>query len=96
MLKQLMIALAIGATASAAFANDAARAEAKQTFNLKDGATVYVFSDGKMAMESKFGHAVRMDKDTVMETVDGQKIVMKGDEVARLDSLLRKDYSSSN
>ena len=95
MLKQLMIALAIGATATAAFANNVARDEAKQTFKLKDGATVYIFSDGKMAMENKFGQAVRMDKDTVMETVDGQKIVMKGDEVARLDSLLKQDYSSN-
>ena len=45
-----------------------------------------------MAMEDKLGRAVRMKKDTVMETKDGQKILMHGDEVMRLDSLLKKDY----
>ena len=72
--------------------HDAARAEAKQVIDLKDGSTIYVFKDGKMAMEDKLGRAVRMKKDTVMETKDGQKILMHGDEVMRLDSLLKKDY----
>jgi len=91
MLKQLMIAAAIGTMTSTAFAADAARAEAKQVFDLKDGSTVYIFKDGKMAMEDKLGRAVRMKKDTVMETKDGQKLIMHGDEVMRLDSLLKKD-----
>ena len=38
-------------------------------------AGVYIFKDGKMAMEDKLGRAVRMKKDTVMETKDGQKII---------------------
>ena len=91
MLKQLMIAAAIGTMASTAFAADAARTEAKQVFDLKDGSTVYIFKDGKMAMEDKLGRAVRMKKDTVMETKDGQKLIMHGDEVMRLDSLLKQD-----
>ena len=62
---------------------------------MKDGSTVYVFDSGKMAMESKYGRAVRMDPGMVMETKDGQKITMVGDEVARLSSLLWQDYRSS-
>ncbi|MBK8358497.1 MAG: periplasmic Cu(I)/Cu(II)-binding protein CopK [Comamonadaceae bacterium] len=92
MLKKLLIVAAISAISVTAFASDAARAEAKQVIDLKDGSTIYVFKDGKMAMEDKLGRAVRMKKDTVMETKDGQKILMHGDEVMRLDSLLKKDY----
>ena len=40
-------------------------------------------------MEDKFGRSVRMKKDTVMETKDGQKIMMHGDEVMRLENILR-------
>jgi hypothetical protein len=29
----------------------------------------------------------------VMETADGQKIIMRGNEVARLDVLLKQDYN---
>lgn len=45
-----------------------------------------------MSMEDKVGRAVRMKKDTVMETKDGQKIMMHGDEVMRLDNILHKDH----
>jgi hypothetical protein len=33
-----------------------------------------------------------MKKDTVMETKDGQKIIMHGDEVMRLDGLLKQGH----
>lgn len=92
MLKKVLMIVAISSAAASAFAGDAARAEAKQVIELKDGSTVYIFKDGKMAMENKYGNAVRMKPDTVMETKDGQKIIMHGDEVMRLDSLLRKGH----
>ena len=69
-----------------------ASADVKQVLNLKDGSTVYVFTDGKMAMETRYGRVQRMDPGMVMETADGQKITMNGDEVARLDSLLYRAY----
>ena len=94
MLKKMLMVVAISAVSVTAFASDAARAEAKQVIDLKDGSTVYIFKDGKMAMEDKLGRAVRMKQDTVMETKDGQKIMMHGDEVMRLDSLLKKDYGT--
>lgn len=92
MLKKLLMVVAMSAMTATAFAADAARAEAKQVIELKDGSTLYIFKDGKMGMEDKLGRAVRMKKDTVMETKDGQKIIMHGDEVMRLDNLLHKDH----
>lgn len=95
MLKKTLVVVAMSAVAVTAFANDYARREAKQVVELKDGSTVYVFDGGKMAMESKYGRAERMDPGSTMETKDGQKITMVGDEVARLNSLLRQDYRTS-
>jgi len=90
MLKKLLMVVAMSAVTATAFAVDAAQVE--KSIELKDGSTVYIFKDGKMGMEDKLGRAVRMKKDTVMETKDGQKIIMHGDEVMRLDSLLHKDH----
>ena len=87
MLKKTLVLIAMSAVAVSAFANDYARREAKQVVELKDGSTVYVFDSGKMAMESKYGRAVRMDQGMVMETKDGQKIIMVGNELARLDMI---------
>lgn len=87
MLKRLMIAAAIGAIASSTFAADAAHTAANQTLELKNGSTVYIFPDGKMAMEGVTGRVERMKPGDVMETKDGKKIVMVGDEVMKLDSL---------
>jgi len=90
MLKKLLMVVAMSAVTATAFAVDASQVE--KSIELKDGSTVYIFKDGKMAMEDKLGRAVRMKKDTVMETKDGQKIMMHGDEVMRLDNILHKDH----
>lgn len=92
MLKKMLMVALMSAVSVTAFASDEARAAAKQVIELKDGSTVYIFKDGKMGMEDKVGRAVRMKPDTVMETKDGQKIIMHGDEVMRLDSLLHKNH----
>ncbi len=90
MLKKLLMVVAMSAVTATAFAVDAAQVE--KSIELKDGSTVYIFKDGKMGMEDKLGRAVRMKKDTVMEAKDGQKIIMHGDEVMRLDNYLHKDH----
>lgn len=82
-----VIALSLGLSALSAFAVDQGGVE-KSTL-LKDGSTVHQFKDGKMAMENKFGRAVRMDIGTSMQTANGSSMVMVGDEVARLDSDLK-------
>lgn len=86
MFKKLLVAAASSLFALSAFALDETQVE--KTIQLKDGSTVHVFPDGKMAMEDKFGRASFMAPGHVMETRDGKQIVMKGNEVARLDQLL--------
>ena len=92
MLKKMFMVAIMSAVSVTAFASDEARAAAQQVIELKDGSTVYIFKDGKMGMEDKVGRAMRMKKDTVMETKDGQKIIMHGDEVMRLDNLLHQGH----
>ncbi len=90
MFKKLLVAAASGMIASSAFALDSI--DIAQSIALKDGSTVHVFRDGKMAMENSYGRPVRMDPGTVMETKDGKKITMQGDEVARLDNILAAQW----
>lgn len=90
-MKKVLLALAMTAFATASFAADLALVA--KSIPLKDGATVYIFKDGKMAMEDKVGRIVRMKEGVVMETKSGDKIVMFGNEVARLDWYSSKDSS---
>lgn len=85
MLKKFAIMASMLTVAGAAFAVD--MGNVAQTFELKDGSTVYVFKDGKMAMENRLGRTVSMKAGHVMETKDGQKIIMVGNELARLDTI---------
>lgn len=89
MLKKALMIAALGVATTSAFAVDVERVE--KSIPMKDGSTVYVFKDGKMGMEDKMGRALRMKQGEVMEAKDGQKIMMHGDEVMRLDSILRHD-----
>lgn len=92
MFKKLLMVAALSVVTTTAFADDAARAAAKKVIDMKDGSTLYIFKDGKMAMEDKLGRVAHMKKDVVMETKDGQKIIMHGNEVARLDNLLHESH----
>lgn len=87
-IRNLLMAVAMSTIAISAIASDAARAEAKQIIEMKDGSTLYVFKDGKMAMEDKFGRTAHMKQKVVMEGKDGKKYIMIGNEVAWLNSLL--------
>jgi hypothetical protein len=64
-----------------------------KSVKIKDGSTVHLFKDGKMAMENKFGRPYRMREGEMMETTDGNSIAMKGDEVARLANAMRAHLS---
>lgn len=70
----------------------AAGNQVDKPIQVTDGSTVQVFRDGKMAMEDNFGRAAYMASGRVMQTRDGKTIVMNGNEVARLNQLLSKDY----
>jgi hypothetical protein len=89
----VVAATVLSAIVTPSFADDAAAASAKKMFLLKDGGTLYVFEDGKTALEDKFGRAVYLKEGQLLETADGQKITANGNEVARLDSLLRQGHS---
>ncbi|CAM3795769.1 CopK family periplasmic copper-binding protein [Roseateles saccharophilus] len=97
-MKSFAIALAISAAATAAapaFAHDALETSGvvKSKVQLVDGSTLYVFKDGKMAREDRFGRAVFLKRGETLTTVDGSKIVAVGNEVARLDALLKEGHN---
>lgn len=90
MLKELLAVVAMSAITASAFAVDASQVE--KSIPLKDRSTVYIYKDGRMGIEDKFGRAVYMKHGTVMETKDGKKIVMIGNEIWRVDQMLHKDH----
>ena len=90
MFTKLLVAAASSMIALSAFAADANQVE--KSIQLKDGSTVHVFADGKMAMENNVGRAVYMEPGQVMQAKDGRQIAMNGNEVARLDQLINKDH----
>lgn len=89
-MKKLLMIIALTGIATGAFA--AHTSDVEKAIPLKDGSTVHIFRDGKMAMENKYGNAVRMKEGEVMVAEDGRKIVMRGDEVARLHSILYEHW----
>lgn len=69
---------------------------AVKTIPLEDGSTVFVFKDGKMGMEDKNGRSKRMKAGHVMKAKDGSQLVMVGDEVMRVESLLTEKRGGAN
>jgi len=90
MFKKMLVGAASCMIALSAFAVDSTQVE--KSIELKDGSTVYIFKDGKMGMENKFGRATDMKPGHVMETKDGEKIVMNGNEVVRTHNLLTQQF----
>ena len=90
MLKKLLAVIAMIAVTGSAFAVDAS--QVAKSIALKDGSTVYVYKDGKMGMEDKYGRAVYMDPGHAMETKDGKKIIMIGNEIYRVDEILHGQH----
>lgn len=90
----LFAAVVLSALASSAFASDSLANNVDKTYRLKDGGTVFVFKDGKLAMVDKFDRAIHVSKGQVLETSDGQKITMTSSESARLDFLQRQGHEN--
>lgn len=86
------LALALAAAAAPAFARDMLPPATQQTLNLKDGSTLYVFKDGKMAKEDRFGRATYLKQGDVLELSDGRKVTATSNEVGRLSSLLNEGH----
>lgn len=85
-------AILVIAATSPAYAMHAAKEAAKQVLQLSDGGTLYIFPDGLMAKEDRFGRAASQKIGTVVETADGKKVTMTSNEVARLSQLLDQDH----
>ena len=92
LLKQLLLVTVLSAAAASAFAISADQVE--KSIKLKDGSTLHILKGGKMAMENKLGQAVSMKPGIVMETLDGKKIMMHGNELMRLDRYLQEGKGS--
>lgn len=58
-------------------------AEGEKEIPLKDGATVIIYKDGKMAMRDSKGRVTSMKEGHPMETKDGKVIMMRGNEIWR-------------
>lgn len=86
----LVLGSAFGLTS--AFARDALPQATQQVLRLKDGATLYVFKDGKMAREDRFGRASYLKSGEILELADGSKVTATSNEVARLDGLLNDGH----
>ena len=92
MKSQIVIAALLSALSVPAFAGHAAAQAAKEMVPLADGGTLYVFKDGKMAQESRFGRAAYLNVGASVPTKDGRNIAITSNEVARLGSLLEQEH----
>ena len=96
MLNRTLIAIVLGAVAVGALADEGhARRAAERTIPLQDGSIVYVFEGGKMGLENKYGIAQHTKPGTPLKALDGTEFTMVGNEVARLDTLLKEGMQSS-
>lgn len=87
MMRKLATAALIAAGLSmSAFAQhpSAPGAPKARIVELKDGSTLHIYPDGKMAMHDKRNLPVTMKAGTKMVTKSGQVIMMRGNEVWRL------------
>jgi len=94
-MKLNVLIVGLSFVATSAFAGHAAREAAKEYVPLKDGGALYIFQDGKMAKEDRFGRAESMNKTDILESKDGKKFPVASNEVARLDWLLKKDHNNN-
>ena len=89
MLKKLSLLALVSLVSASALAVDTVKVE--KSIPMKDGSTLYIFKDGKMGMEDKLGKVMSMKQGKLMETADGKKIVMTGNEVWRVDEMLHRN-----
>lgn len=88
-MKKLIIAAMVFAVSSA-FSAD--MREPVKTIALKDGGTVYVFSDGKMATTDNRGRTYRVRPGTMLEAADGSKVTIDSNETSRLETYLHEKH----
>ncbi len=95
MIKRNMITILLAIMSLSACAVDVSKVDVskvEKNIELKDGSTVHFFKDGKMAMEDKYGRVISMKPGQVMDTKDGKRIIMIGNELVRLEPILHGDH----
>lgn len=93
-LLSIALVAAVAAIAVPVFARDAAELAARQVITLKDGSTLFVFKDGRMAREDKLGRAIPLKSGQVLEATDGRRLTTVGNESARLGVLLKDGHQN--
>lgn len=97
MIKTNMITILLAVVSLSGCAVDGSKVDVskvEKNIELKDGSTVHLFKDGKMAMEDKYGRVISMKPGQVMDTKDGKRIIMIGNEVVRLEPILHGDHKN--
>lgn len=82
MLAKFAVIAASALIATSALADN--KGHVVETHMLKDGSTLSVYEDGKTAVSDKFGNPVIKEDGSVLETVRGEKVMVKGNEIWRL------------
>lgn len=83
----LVASALLGVASVPAMAADELPPKLKESIALKDGSTVYVFTDGKMAIADKYGRAVPKKVGATLDAKDGRRVTLTSNESARLDIL---------
>ena len=84
-MKSKIAALAFGSLITyAATAQGIDPKDYKRSIELKNGGTVYIFKDGRMAYEDRVGRPVRVKTGEVVETKSGEKLTVRSDDEGRL------------
>lgn len=89
-----LVLATVSVLSAPSFAEDRAQQDAAEVIQLKDGGTLFVFRDGKMAKEDKYGRAANLTIGEKMITKDGRVISANSNEIARLHSLLREGHQN--
>ena len=82
MLAKIAVIAASALIATSALADN--KGHVIDTYKLKDGSTLSVYEDGKTAVSDKFDQPVLKEDGSVLETVSGEKVMVKGNEIWRL------------
>jgi len=92
LLFSVALAAAVAGAAFPAFAHHAVDQSVVQVLGLKDGSTLYVFKDGKMAKADRYNRPTYLKEGEILEVRDGRKVVAVGNEVARLATVFRQEH----
>jgi hypothetical protein len=88
-----VLATALAGMAAPSFAHHSLVAAAVNV-DLKDGSTLYVFKDGRMAKADRLGRPAHLKKGEVLEARDGRQVTTVGNEVARLAWLIGEGHEN--